>query len=154
MARFSRDNSKLLDKFGGMKYWISSLICILRRKTNINISIQTQTTLRTIENVFLGVVANGKYFGCGMFVSPDSNLSDHLFNLVIIHHATIIYVIFQLMGDFLTGNHIKRKETCLNEKWTELVVSADHELDIEIDGDVIGTTPAHFEMIPSAIKCL
>jgi diacylglycerol kinase (ATP) len=96
------------------------------------------------------IVANGRYHGGGMKLAPDASQDDGLFDLVLIGDVTKL--------DFLTtapklysGRYLSHPKVELLRSST-VVVEAAEPLPLEVDGEPIGTTPARFEIVPSALR--
>jgi YegS/Rv2252/BmrU family lipid kinase len=96
------------------------------------------------------IVANGRYHGGGMKVAPDARQDDGLFDVVLIGDVTKL--------DFLTtapklysGAYLSHPKVEPLSSSTVVIESAE-PLPLEVDGEPIGTTPARFEIVPSALR--
>jgi diacylglycerol kinase (ATP) len=96
------------------------------------------------------IVANGRYHGGGMKLAPEARQDDGLFEIVLIGDVT--------KPDFLTtapklysGRYLSHPKVELLRS-ASLEIEADEPLPLEVDGEPIGTTPAHFEVVPSALR--
>lgn len=96
------------------------------------------------------IIANGRYFGRGFLAAPEAKMDDGLFDIVNV-------------GDFGTfegmwhvpklrwGRHLGlKKVTHCRGRRVEVATSEDVLL--EMDGDLVGTLPATFEILPGAVK--
>lgn len=95
-------------------------------------------------------VANGQYFGGGMWIAPKAKIDDGLFEIIIvgdINRREALANIHRLYNGTL-ANH--PKVTYLQGKR----VSLNSEMDvlIEADGEQVGKLPATFEIIPAALN--
>jgi diacylglycerol kinase (ATP) len=96
------------------------------------------------------IVANGSYHGGGMKLAPEARQDDGLFDVVLIGDVT--------KPDFVTTSPKLYSGRYLSHPKVELlrssavVISADEPLPLEVDGEPIGTTPARFEVVPSALR--
>jgi diacylglycerol kinase (ATP) len=96
------------------------------------------------------IVANGQYHGGGMWLAPDARPDDGQFDVVLIGDVTKL--------DFVTTARKLYKGTHLEHPKVDLLRSAFVDVDapvplpIETDGEVAGTTPAHFEVVPGALR--
>jgi len=96
------------------------------------------------------VVANGRFHGGGMKLAPDAAADDGLFDVLLIGDVSKL--------DFVTtapklyrGTHITHpKVEILRSSFVE--VDADATLPIETDGELVGATPARFEIVPRALR--
>jgi diacylglycerol kinase (ATP) len=96
------------------------------------------------------IVANGQYHGGAMWLAPDARPDDGQFDVVMIGDVTKL--------DFITTAPKLYKGTHLAHPKVEVVRSSFVDVDaavplpIETDGEVAGTTPAHFEIVPGALR--
>ncbi|MEX2555940.1 MAG: diacylglycerol kinase family protein [Actinomycetota bacterium] len=94
------------------------------------------------------VVANGQFFGGGMRVAPRATPGDGLFDVQISHGPKGESV--KAMQKMFKGEHLPSpfiKEFLA----TSVTVDGDDKILIEADGEVVGTTPATFDIVPDAI---
>lgn len=96
------------------------------------------------------IVANGNWHGGGMKLAPDARQDDGAFDVVTIGDINKL--------DFLTtapklysGRYLSHPKVELLRS-SSVAVSADEPLPLEVDGEPIGTTPARFEIVPSALR--
>jgi diacylglycerol kinase (ATP) len=96
------------------------------------------------------IVANGQYHGGAMWLAPEARTDDGQFDVVLIGDVTKL--------DFITTAPKLYRGTHLAHPKVELIrsafvdVEAPVPLPIETDGEVAGTTPAHFEVVPGALR--
>ena len=94
------------------------------------------------------VVANGQFFGGGMRVAPRAVPGDGLFDVQISHGPKGEAV--KAMQKMFKGEHIP--SPYIQEYLAARVrVESAHPILIEADGEVVGTTPATFEIVAAAI---
>jgi YegS/Rv2252/BmrU family lipid kinase len=102
----------------------------------------------TINNV---AVANGRYFGGGMFVAPRAELDDGLFDVVVIGDVSVLEALRE-SGRLYKGTHIGRPKIhsrrAARVEARPLANGADVFLDI--DGEALGALPATFSLLPRA----
>ena len=97
------------------------------------------------------VVANGRYFGSGLCVAPGATLNDGQFFTTLIGNASTV--------DFVRNLRRLKKGIPLNHP--EVRYDHAHKLEIdsegvpapiEVDGELIGVTPATFSILPLAVS--
>ncbi|HEY4346004.1 MAG TPA: YegS/Rv2252/BmrU family lipid kinase, partial [Gaiellaceae bacterium] len=95
------------------------------------------------------IVANGQWHGGGMRLAPGASPHDGLFDVVLIGDVTKL--------DFVTtspklykGGHIRHPRIDVVQS-AALAIDADAPLPLELDGELSGTTPARFEVLPAAL---
>jgi YegS/Rv2252/BmrU family lipid kinase len=95
------------------------------------------------------IVANGRWHGGGMKLAPDALPADGEFDVVLIGDVSKV--------DFVTTSPKLYKGGHVNHHKIEVVrsahvtIDADEPIPLELDGEVAGTTPARFEVIPNAL---
>jgi diacylglycerol kinase family enzyme len=104
------------------------------KRTNLEITVDGET--HKFKKAYFAAVQNGKYFGGGMKVSPDADITSDSFEICVAHNLNNFLV--QLL--FLTiysGSHrfIKKRITFLRGKDIEIKVSNNHYF--QTDGEVI-----------------
>ncbi|MEA2499223.1 MAG: diacylglycerol kinase [Actinomycetota bacterium] len=95
------------------------------------------------------VVANGQFFGGGMKVAPKAAPTDGLFD-VQIEHAKKREAI-AIMPKIYKGQHVPHPDI-EEAKRVRLSIEAERPLLIEADGEVLGYTPARFEVLKDALN--
>lgn len=99
------------------------------------------------------VMANGKYFGSGLRIAPDAELSDGKFGIVILGDLTVL--------DYLKNiNKLKRGEKIIHpqvfyRETNEIEITPlENKCPIDLDGEFIGYAPAIFRILPQKISFL
>jgi diacylglycerol kinase (ATP) len=117
------------------------------RNTEIEVTLDEARRSARMHDV---IVANGRYHGGAMRLAPDAEPDDGLFDVLMIGDVNKI--------DFLTtapklyrGTHLSHPKVDLVKAHT-VAVDARERLPIELDGEQVGTTPARFEIVPSALR--
>ena len=95
------------------------------------------------------IVANGQYHGGAMWLAPEAQPDDGLFDVLLIGDVKKL--------DFATtapklyrGTHLSHPKVDL-ERARIVTVDARERLPIELDGEQVGTTPVRFEVVPGAL---
>jgi YegS/Rv2252/BmrU family lipid kinase len=97
------------------------------------------------------VVANGQYYGGGMRISPRSYPGDGFLDILVMKGPKSDA--FTTIPKVYRGEHLPHKNM-LEMKAKKVTVQTERPYRIEADGEVLGTTPATFEVIshPIAVK--
>ncbi len=95
------------------------------------------------------VVANCQYFGGGMKVAPKAAPTDGLLDIQI-EHARKKEAI-ALIPKIYKGQHVPHPDI-KEAKRARLSITAERPLQVEADGEVLGYTPASFEVLKDAIR--
>ena len=136
--------------FGGKASFMIGSIRAFLMYTNKKVTIKIddkEVIDKKINNV---VVANGCYFGGGMYVAPHAKIDDGLFDVLIIGDLRTKES-YSLLKNIYTGNHLKLDHV-QNIKAKKLTAESNEEVLLDVDGEQPGKLPATFEIIPSAIK--
>jgi YegS/Rv2252/BmrU family lipid kinase len=96
------------------------------------------------------IVCNGKYFGGGMKICPNSILNDGKFHVMLGHDFTALELLLATPRLY-TGSILRHPKATEHVARTVTVESSDAIL-IEADGELIGEGPAAFEIMPAALK--
>jgi diacylglycerol kinase (ATP) len=95
------------------------------------------------------VVANGQFFGGGMKIAPKAAPTDGLFDIQIDHASKLEGL--AIMPKVYKGQHVPHPK--IDEaKRVAVSIDADDPLLVEADGEVLGYTPARFELLKDAIS--
>jgi YegS/Rv2252/BmrU family lipid kinase len=114
-------------------------------------TVRVRADRKTYEGpAYLVVVGNAQYHGGGMKVSPRSYPGDGVLDVLIFKGPksdafTFIPKIYR--GEHVPHDHIEEFRVR-----RELVVEADRPLPVEADGEVLGSTPATFEVLAQPIR--
>ena len=95
------------------------------------------------------VVANGQFFGGGMKIAPKAAPTDGLFDIQIEHARKRDAI--ALMPKVFKGQHLPHPQI-FEAKRVKCSITCDRPLLVEADGELLGTTPASFEIIRDAIS--
>ena len=136
---------------GFLAFLIGAMLTILRYR-NKTIKLEIDGEVVKNEKINSVIVANAKYFGGGMYISPNSEVNDGLLDIIVIGD----FKTFELIRDFhliYNGKHLTHQKICHYEAKKVKITSEPVAL-LEFDGEQQGTTPAEFEIIQQAVKVL
>jgi diacylglycerol kinase (ATP) len=94
------------------------------------------------------VVANGQFFGAGMKIAPKAAPTDGLLDIQV-QHPTKVEAIALLPRVYM-GDHVPHRDI-LEAKRVKVSIDARPPQPIEADGELIGHTPAVFEVLRNAL---
>jgi YegS/Rv2252/BmrU family lipid kinase len=95
------------------------------------------------------VVANCRFYGGGMQISPKSDPCDGALEVLVMTGPKSDA--FTTLPKVYRGTHLPHRNIA-ELRATRVRIEADPALEIEADGEILGTTPATFEVIPRAIR--
>ena len=130
-----------------MLYPISFWLAVARwRAADGTVDLVERSYRGRLNNV---VVANCQFFGRGMKIAPKAVPTDGLLD-VLVDHATKMEEI-AAMPRVYRGEHLPHPEV-LEAKRVRVSVAADRALLVEADGEILGRTPATFEVLRDAVR--
>jgi YegS/Rv2252/BmrU family lipid kinase len=100
-------------------------------------------------------VANGRYFGGGMFIAPDAQLDDGFFDVVALGDIGMTAMMLKSRRIY-AGTHLTMDK--VSHRRAKVVkaepASADQIVELDIDGETPGVLPATFRMLPAALDLI
>jgi len=134
---------------GGKISYAWSTLAVFARWRNAQLTVRVDEQERT-GAMYDVVVANGRFFGGGMKICPEAEPADGLFDVLLIGDVTKLDLIRTLPKTY-RGTHLPHpKAELLRGK--KVAIDAPLPLPVELDGEQPGTTPASFEIVPSALR--
>ncbi len=146
----ARRANSMTKRFGGRATFYYALTREFLAWQNTNVVVELEDGTQREGPMHDVIVANGSYHGGGMKLAPDAQQDDGLFDVVLIGDVT--------KPDFVTTSPKLYSGRYLSHPKVELLrsssvaISAVEPLPLEVDGEPIGTTPARFEVVPSALR--
>ena len=99
------------------------------------------------------VIANGKFFGGGLGISPDSILNDGLLNLVILGDFSM-FDFFKHISAIQKSKKISHEKLIYKTAKNITVEGVNTNLLVEMDGEFVGYTKASFSVLKEQIQFL
>ncbi|NOK18680.1 diacylglycerol/lipid kinase family protein [Corallococcus carmarthensis] len=96
-------------------------------------------------------VANGRYFGSGMFVAPDAVTHDGLFDVTIWSNYGLSDFVLKSKGVY-NGDHVTWKGTRRLRCRTLHAESETGDVFLDVDGETPGRLPCTMTLLPGAIR--
>jgi YegS/Rv2252/BmrU family lipid kinase len=137
--------------FGGKaSFMYGSLVTLLTYEPQaVKVHTAEQSWAGRAQNV---VVANCQYFGGSMHVAPRAQPDDGQFDLVIFGDIARFEAI-RSIKDIYKADHVKNPKVT-GWRSSRVEVTSDERVLIDVDGEMCGTLPALFEVLPSAIAVM
>ena len=95
------------------------------------------------------VVALGQYFGGGMRIAPTADPGDGDFDVQVQFGSKLDYTL--AMPKVFRGTHVPHPKV-LEWRAAAVDIDCDPAIRLEADGEVLGTTPASFRLLPAALR--
>ncbi|NBD09537.1 MULTISPECIES: diacylglycerol kinase family protein [Corallococcus] len=96
-------------------------------------------------------VANGRYFGSGMFVAPDALTHDGLFDVTLWSNYGLSDFVLKSKGVY-NGDHVNWKGTRRLRCRTLHAESETGDVFLDVDGETPGRLPCTMTLLPGAIR--
>jgi diacylglycerol kinase (ATP) len=136
---------------GGSARFAAAAIAALGRYRNVSVSLRLDERAMTINSNLI-VVANGRFAGGGMMLAPHAELDDGLLDVIVTDRATRLDVIRELPR-IQRGAHLKNPKVT-EMRAREVSINSEEPMAIDLDGEMVGSTPARLRVLPSAIRFL
>lgn len=145
-ARVVERAARLPRFLGPTVYFFAFWMTVARhRPAQVEVDLMTRTYKGPMNNM---VIANGQFFGGGMKIAPKAAPTDGVLDFQI-EHASKREAI-AVMPKVYKGQHVPHPDI-LEAKRVQASIESDPPLLIEADGEVLGFTPARFEVLRDAI---
>lgn len=112
-------------------------------------SSEEETVREAAVNV---VVANGRYVAGGLHVAPTAAPDDGLLDVVVIRAAPIARLSL-LAPQVAVGGHLDH-ELVLHRRVRTLEIDSEPPMPFNADGEIVGTTPVRYQVLPGAVRFL
>lgn len=98
-------------------------------------------------------VANARYFGGAMKIAPDAKLDDGLFDVVTIGDLGSLQILASASRLYF-GTHLRMDQVAhtLARRVLARAVDKNARMPVELDGELVGTLPATFQVVPRALR--
>jgi YegS/Rv2252/BmrU family lipid kinase len=146
----ARRANSMTKRFGGRATFFYALTREFLAWQNTRVVLELDDGVRREGPMHDVIVANGRFHGGGMKLAPDAEQDDGAFDVVTIGDVSKL--------DFVTTAPKLYSGRYLSHPKVELLrspavtIDADEPLPLEVDGEPIGTTPARFEVVRSALR--
>jgi diacylglycerol kinase (ATP) len=139
--------NRLPRRLGTARYALAIIGAVSRFKlVESVVTVDQGTTAEAMSNV---IVANGQFFGGGLHVAPRALPYDGKFNVQVWQGKPLD--VLRAGPELRKGTHLARADV---REWQSSTVEIDAErpLLIEADGEVLGTTPATFDVLANVLR--
>ena len=134
---------------GGKVTYAWSTVAVFARWRNAQVSVSVDGEERR-GPMYDVIVANGRYLGGGMKITPEAEPDDGLFDVLLIGDISKRDLVLTLPKIY-RGTHLPHPKAELL-RGARVSIDAPIPLPVELDGEQPGTTPASFEVVPGALR--
>ncbi len=140
------------NRTGMLPYMLGILKALLHlSKTEVHVETDAGESFDVTATLFS--VCNGNRFAGGIRLAPLSDPTDGLFDVCILKKVTRP-VFLWLLPIYTKGNHLKYTKYFVYFKAKSICARGPSAAPMELDGELIGTTPATFTVRPGALMLL
>ncbi|KUO52936.1 MAG: hypothetical protein APF76_02110 [Desulfitibacter sp. BRH_c19] len=135
----------------GTVAYLFALVKVLLTYKSLPVDIFIENTRQTEEVLFLSV-ANAPYIGGGMKIVPQAKIDDGFLHICLAKKVSRMDIL-RTLPKIYKGTHVKhpRVDTLITK---EIRISSNSPLVLHADGEIIGTLPAYFKVLPSILHLL
>jgi diacylglycerol kinase (ATP) len=148
----SRQIASAPKRFGPAAYFYGALRAIAGyRPVEVGVGVDGHTAYTGLSQLI--AVANGAYFGGGMHIAPKAASADGQFDVVILGDVSRAALTTDLLPRVYRGTHLRHPAVHF-ARGTSVTIETSAPLPLETDGEIVGTTPARFTLLPGALRVL
>ena len=96
------------------------------------------------------VVANGRYIAGGRMIAPEASIDDGLLDVVLIRQRPAPELAL-LAAQVALGAHLA-SDGIVFRRAAKLTVNSKPRMCFNVDGELVGSEPARFEILPRALR--
>jgi len=133
----------------GTSAYLAAVGCCLATYRPVQLSISLDGT--TLEaDAMLCAIANAQYYGGGMKIAPEAKIDDGWIDVIVVRGISKLEFLRQFPRVF-RGSHLSHPAV---QSFRCKRVGIESRLPIPIlaDGEIVGSTPAEFEIAPRALR--
>ena len=134
---------------GEARYTLLSVFEVLKYKPRSATLILDKDKI--IDNFTFIIGCNTMYTGKGMKMAPKAKLDDGLMDIVVVRHGASRLKLLTMLPQVYDGTHINNSMLEYYQV-SEFSLIPDSDEILNIDGEVLGTTPIEVRMIPGAFQ--
>jgi diacylglycerol kinase (ATP) len=141
-------NRRLKRKTGEFAFWVSGIKHLLMWKRE---PFRVEVAGKGYESAFT-LIGNGKSYGGNLEMAKNARLEAPEFEVFILpRHRTNIAYLWALMKCFFKR---PEKTGATIVKGNRVGIDSDRQIWVELDGEVVGTLPMTFEVLPDALSVI
>jgi diacylglycerol kinase (ATP) len=134
---------------GGTANFLGAAVVSLLKHRNASVRLRVDDGPVLRRRVRTIAVANGAYLGGGMWIAPNADVNDGLFEVVTIGDVSR-WLGIRSLPMLYRGTHGRLSQVGFG-RGRRVEIDSDEPVGVEADGELAGSTPAVFEIAPSAL---
>ena len=137
---------------GGVSFLIGTIKAIARHRSQ-HVTLRVDGEVVHDAPLVLAAAANGRYFGGGMYISPEARLDDGLLDVMLVSDLSKRAMLSKLPLIY-SGKHLDDPDCrFLRGRVIEAEATPGSVL-LDIDGEALGALPARMDVVPNAISVI
>ena len=138
----------------GKMAYILALVYTLFSKLGVKLTVCLDDGKKIIEKKALfAVIANAPFYGGGFYPTPDAKPFDGELDFSVISVVSR-FKILSLLDEYRAGTHIKLPKLCEYGLCNKAVITADRQVPVNMDGEIVFAQKSEFEICKSALKLI
>jgi YegS/Rv2252/BmrU family lipid kinase len=149
VAKKLNESKKYID--GSLSYLVKIFQTLVDYQ-NKKVKIEADNKLIYQGKINTAVIAHGNYFGGGIKIAPEADIFSNNLNLILLKDFSKLGIILNLIKAY-QGNHLNHP---LVESYQvkKIKITAAEKVELELDGESIGSLDAEFEISKKEISIL
>jgi YegS/Rv2252/BmrU family lipid kinase len=137
---------------GSAQYTLAVLGAFVRWK-NVSVDFRFDEIDELREDLVVAIVANGQFFGGGMWAAPGAAIDDGQFQFVMLGDLTRPEAVRTLI-DIYRGNHFNSQKVWRRNarSITARAVDPHERVLLDVDGEALGRLPAALDVLPGFVN--
>ncbi|MBE5784643.1 MAG: diacylglycerol kinase family lipid kinase [Clostridiales bacterium] len=146
-----QNTTRFKGRFRGMIPYLLGIAATLSRLRHMKLTFTHDGKTESRTGVLVSV-GNGQYFGGGMRALPTADLYDGLFDVIVINDLALPRLV-SLLPRFIKGKHMDHPAV-EHIRTAEFTVTCEEPSTLNLDGELGGSTPVTFRILPGAIPMI
>jgi diacylglycerol kinase (ATP) len=148
-AAVVKATERLPKYFGGTIPYVAGLLRTLSGYQNKSVVVHLGNKVE-VKRILSVVVANGCYFGGGMYMAPQAKLNDSLLDVMTVGDIGK-FELLKALPMVYKGTHISHPKVRM-EKATHIIIESSERFLVHADGELLGEGPASLWLMPAALS--
>ncbi len=144
---------KIPSQVGGSAQYTLAVLGAFARWSNVKVDFRFDEIDEVREDLVVAIIANGQFFGGGMWAAPGAALDDGQFQFVMLGDLTRPEAVRTLMSIY-RGNHFDSPKVWRRNarSITARAVDPQERVLLDVDGEALGRLPCALNVLPSYIN--
>ena len=132
--------------------YILSICKTIFGKKGISIKVMLDGREISDKKVLFLAVANGKFYGGGVPITPNAEINDGLADVCLVENLNLLKI-FRLLPKLVKAKHTEAKEVEIYRA-KKIEIESENLVRVNIDGEIVELDKLIMEVIPKAIKLI